>query len=147
MYLLMKRFLISSNSCVIVIFFFNLTLMAQPKSDSLLISILAANRNEIFQQVLQDPQTYRLQIIYTEINRDKHNKPFFKNYYFNYDPGFYFNPASTVKLPLAFLALEKLNKMHISGVKKYTALQFDSSNERQVSLYRDSSSENHLPSI
>ncbi len=132
---------------MIFFFFFNTTLRAQPKNDSLLNSIFATNHNGLFQQVLHDPQTYRLQIIYTEINRDKHNKPFFKNYYFNYNPDLYFNPASTVKLPLAFLALEKLNRLHIKGVTKYTALQFDSSYERQVSLYRDSTSENKLPSI
>jgi beta-lactamase class A len=132
---------------MLVFFFLHLTLTAQPKNDSLLNLIFATNHNKVFQQVLHDPQTYRLQIIYTEINRDKHNKPFFKNYYFNYDPGFYFNPASTVKLPLALLSLEKLNKMHISGVTKYTAMQFDSSNKWQVKLYRDSSSPNQLPSI
>jgi hypothetical protein len=107
----------------------------------------AENKNAVFQRVLADPQTYRLQIIYTEINRNKHNKPSFKNYYYNYDADLYFNPASTVKLPLALLSLEKLNKMHVKGVNKHTALQFDSSYEKQVSLYKDTSSENQLPSI
>src|SRR6266576_3817666 len=122
-------------------------LIAQPRTDSFLMTILANNKNEIFQQVLRDPQTYRLQIIYTQINRDKRNKPSFKNYYFNYDPDLYFNPASTVKLPLALLSLEKLNRMHIKGVNKYTAMQFDSSYEKQVILYKDSTSQNQLPSV
>jgi hypothetical protein len=104
-----------------------ISLFAQPTTDSLLRQILEGNKNSVFQQVLKDPQTYRLQIIYTQINRDKHNKPTFKNYYYNYDPDLYFNPASTVKLPLALLSLEKLNKMHIKGVNKYTSVQFDSS--------------------
>ena len=132
---------------IVIFSFINIVSMAQPRTDSLLSSILASNHNGIFQQVLHDPKTYRLQIIYTEINRDKRNKPTFKNYFFNYDPDFYFNPASTVKLPLAFLSLEKLNRMHIRGVTKYTAMQFDSSYEQQVKLYKDSSSENYLPSI
>jgi hypothetical protein len=135
------------NYCCLVIFFFlTITAAGQPKNDSLLRSILAGNNNSVFQEVLHDPQTYRLQIIYTEINRNKKNKPSFKNYYFNYDPDLYFNPASTVKLPLAFLALEKLNIMH-AGVTKYTPLLFDSSYEKQVSLYKDSTSQNYLPSI
>jgi hypothetical protein len=124
-----------------------ISLFAQPTTDSLLRQILEGNKNSVFQQVLKDPQTYRLQIIYTQINRDKHNKPTFKNYYYNYDPDLYFNPASTVKLPLALLSLEKLNKMHIKGVNKYTSVQFDSSYEKQVALYRDSTSQNQLPSI
>jgi len=131
----------------IIFVFFSITLLAQARTDSFLIRILNANQNEIFQQVLHHPQTYRLQIIYTQINRDKHNKPLFKNYYFNYDPDLYFNPASTVKLPLALLSLEKLNTMHVNGLTKYTAMQFDSSYEKQVRLYTDSTSQNHLPSI
>ena len=125
----------------------NVSLLAQSRTDSFLLRILSANNNEIFQQVLHDPGTYRLQIIYTQIDRDKHNKPSLKNYYFNFDPDLYFNPASTVKLPLALLSLEKLNKMHVKGVTKYTAMQFDSSYEKQVKLYSDSTSQNHLPSI
>jgi hypothetical protein len=131
----------------IVFLLFNVTLLAQARTDSFLMGILSSNQNQIFQQVLRDPGTYRLQIIYTQINRDKHNKPSFENYYFNYNPDLYFNPASTVKLPLAFLSLEKLNNMHIKGVTKYTAMQFDSSYEKQVKLYSDSTSESHLPSI
>ncbi|MFN2438645.1 MAG: serine hydrolase [Chitinophagaceae bacterium] len=123
------------------------TLFPQSKTDSLLKNIFANNKNELFQQVLKDPQTYRLQIIYTQINRDKNNKPVFKNYYFNYDPGLYYNPASTVKLPLALLALEKLNTIKIKGIDKNTAVQFDSSYVRQTKLYNDSTSQNALPSI
>ena len=84
---------------------------AQPKTDPLLRQLFVVNTNGIFQKLIKDPGNYRLQIIYTQINRDKHNKPVFKNYYFNYDPKLYFNPASMVKMPLAFLLilLIKLN--------------------------------------
>jgi len=126
---------------------FHLSVFAQRTSDAFLKNILEKNPDPVFQAVFKDPETYRLQIVYTEINRNKHNKPTFKNYYYNYDPGFYFNPASTVKMPLAFLSLEKLNKMHVKGVNKYTSMQFDSSYERQVKLYADTSSQNKLPSI
>src|SRR5436190_1023020 len=110
----------------ILFYFFNTDVFAQPKTDILLQNILSGNNSKELVQVLQHPQTYRFQIIYTQINRDKHNVPIFKNYYYNYDPELYFNPASTVKLPLALLALEKLNIMHIKGVNKYTPIQYDS---------------------
>src|SRR5205814_6849353 len=129
-------------SSVVVFSLLYIVVAGQPKTDSLLYSILAANHDQPFQQVLSDPQTYRLQIIYTEIDRNRHNKLSFRNYYFNYDPDLYFNPASTVKLPLGFLSLEKLNAIHGKGVTKYTAMQFDSSFEKQVKLYRDTSSPN-----
>ena len=124
-----------------------LAAFAQRTTDPLLKNILVKNPDSIFQQVLQDPETYRLQIVYTQIDRNKRNKPSFKNYYYNYDPEFYFNPASTVKMPLAFLSLEKLNNIHVNGVNKFTSMQFDSSYEKQVRLDTDTSSENKLPSI
>ena len=37
--------------------------------------------------------------------------------------------------------------MHVKGVDKYTSMQFDSSYEKQVKLYADTSSQNKLPSI
>lgn len=120
---------------------------AQPKTDKLLQDILSNNRDSVLTEVVQHPQTYRLQIIYTQINRDKNNRPTFKNYYYNYDPELYFNPASTVKLPLALLSLEKLNNIGNKKVNKYTAMQFDSSYTGQTTEYQDSTSQSHLPSI
>ena len=120
---------------------------AQSKTDTLLEQILVKGTGDLVTEVLQNAETYRLQIIYTQIDRTKNNKPVFKNYYYNYDPSRYYNPASTVKMPLAFLALEKLNKMKIKEVNKYSYIQFDSSYEKQTKQYSDSTSESRLPSI
>ena len=121
-------------SLLIVVLLNNTIVLGQPKTDTLLQNILSRNNNNLFQQVLQQKDSFRLQIIYTQINRDKHNTPSFKNYYFNTDSNLYFNPASTVKLPLAILALEKLNNMNIKGVNKYTPLQIDSSYQNQTAV-------------
>ncbi|HWB27010.1 MAG TPA: serine hydrolase [Chitinophagaceae bacterium] len=121
--------------------------VAQPKTDSLLKRLLKSNPSAILQQVLQHPETYRPQIIYTQINRDKHNTPSFTNYYYNVDSLLYFNPASTVKLPLALLSLEKLNEMHVPGVNKFTSIQFDSGYNTLRAEYRDSTAETGVPSI
>src|SRR5579875_1315083 len=132
---------------LLLIQFCNNNSAAQPVTDTLMQTILSTNHNAVFNKVIQHPQTYRCQIIYTQINRNKSNQPTFKNYYFHYDSLLYFNPASTVKLPLALLALEKLNKLHIKDVNKYTAIQYDSSYPGQVAAYKDTTSENGLPSI
>ena len=121
--------------------------MAQPKTSKFLRNILTEANNPSLNPVLQNPQEYRLQIIYTQINRNKKNQPTFKNYYFNYDPQLYFNPASMVKMPLAFLALEKLNTLREKGLNKYTPMAFDSSYAGQKPLYQDITAENNLPSI
>ena len=117
------------------------------KSDARLRSILETNKNEVFQDVLNNATSYRCQVIYTQIDRDRKNVPHFKNYFFHYDSLLYFNPASTVKMPLAFLALEKLNTLAGSGVTKYTPLQIDSSYPGQKTAYTDTTSQNGLPSI
>jgi hypothetical protein len=125
----------------------DITAIGQPKTDSVLQHILQQNSNPLFQQILTQKDSIRVQIIYTQISRNKNNQPDFKNFYFNVDTNLYFNPASTVKLPLALLALEKLNQMKIKGVNKYTPLQIDSGYERQTRVFHDSSSESNLPSI
>lgn len=132
---------------LISLLIFNFPLFAQSKTDGYLSDILLKSNYPILQQVITDPMKYRCQIIYTEINRDKKNNPTFKNYYFNYDPKLYYNPASIVKLPLAFLSLEKLNKLSKKKINKHSIIQFDSSYERQRTLYKDSTSVDGFPTI
>jgi hypothetical protein len=120
---------------------------AQTKTDSLLINILRNERNPALDTIINHPNTFRCQIIYTQIDRDKKNHPSFHHYYFNYSPQLYFNPASMVKLPLALLALEKLKSLRKFNIDKYTPIQFDSTYPGQRILYTDSTAANGLPSI
>ena len=122
-------------------------IQAQAKTDALLADILHNTGQQLVNQVVGDSGKYRLQVIYTQINRDGENNPVFRNFYYNYDPACYFNPASMVKMPLAFLALEKINRLGIPGLDKFTTIQFDSNYKGQKVLYSDSTSANGLPSI
>ena len=119
----------------------------QSKNDPLLKDILSNIQDSTTKSALNNPDQYRIQIIYTQINRDKKGKPTFSNYQLNVDPEFYFNPASMVKMPLAFLSLEKLNGLKKAGVDKYSRMEFDSSYQRQVAMKNDSSAENNTASI
>lgn len=110
-------------------------------------TIFQTIQDSVTKKVLASPDTYRYQIVYTQINRDKNGQPKFTNYTLQVSPEKYFNPASMVKMPLAFLAIEKLNEIGIAGVNKFTTMEYDSSYERQVAMYADSSSENKKPSI
>lgn len=132
---------------ILPLLIYSLSNTAQSRTDKLLKDVFAAEKDSLFQSVVENPETFRFQIIYTQINRDKNNNPSFTNYYFNYDSLQYFNPASTVKLPLAFLALEKLNTLKDKGIDKFTPVQYDSGYSRQTVLYKDSTAENGLPSI
>jgi hypothetical protein len=135
------------NRLILLFLLIPYVVAAQPRTDTYLKDILAPDSDSLLQAVLSRPEIYRYQIIYTQIDRDKNNKPSFKNYYYNVDPFRYFNPASTVKMPLSFLSLEKLNVLAKPGVNKYTAMQFDSAWSRQTKAYTDSTSEDGLPSI
>lgn len=64
--------------------------------------------NPSIQKVVNDIDNYEVQILFTEIVR-KNDSTIFNDYTFNVNEDFYFYPASTVKLPTAILALEKLN--------------------------------------
>jgi hypothetical protein len=88
-----------------------------------------------------------VQIIYTQIDRDANNQPAFRSFYFNGDSSRYFYPASTVKLPLALLALEKINELQTPGLTEHTAVFHDSVFRGQQSVTRDSTSATGLPSI
>jgi Beta-lactamase enzyme family len=122
-------------------------LRSQFRTDPLLEKILQSDRDTILQKLIHHPDKYRIQIIYTQIDRDASNRPRFKNYYFHVGKEFYFYPASTVKLPLAILSLEKLNRLHFAGVDKFSRMEFDSSYSGQKELIHDSSSETGFPSI
>ena len=119
----------------------------QLKTDKFLEEILQTNNHPALWKVLQNPEKHRVQIIYTQINRNNKNKPSFRNFYFHYNPGQYFNPASMVKMPLAFLALEKLNALKKKGVDKYTTVLFDSSKPWQQPLHTDTTKADGLPTI
>ncbi|WP_019989673.1 hypothetical protein [Rudanella lutea] len=99
-----------------------LTGYSQPRTDAFLRDLILKNPHPVVQAVMQQPETHRLQIIYTRIDRDRANKPTCTHYTFRVDSLEYFNPASTVKLPLALLALEKINRLNIPGLTRETAM-------------------------
>ena len=124
-----------------------LNALGQPQTDVFLKDLLEKNPTPIFQEVIRHPDRYRLQIIYTQIERDKNNVPIFRNYYFNVDSTRYFNPASTVKLPLALLSLEKINRLKFRMIDKFTPMQFDSAYSGQTRHWRDPTSPSGYPHV
>ncbi len=124
-----------------------INLYSQQKTDPWLGQLLRAKASPLLQHVLNNPDSFQYQIIYTEINRDKNNHPHFIQHYFHVDPARYYNPASTVKLPTALIALEKLKELKNKGIDKFTTMLTDSSYSAQTAVAKDSSSESGLPSI
>jgi hypothetical protein len=94
-----------------------------------------------------DPDKYDIQVIYTQIDRDANNHPSFTSYRWGVDPKRYFYPASTVKMPAAFLALEKLNDLRIRGLDKFTPMRIGAVTPPQTPVVTDTTSANDLPSL
>lgn len=92
--------------------FFALGVLAMLVSCSANKNILTetlASKNPNIKRIIDNRAQYEVQIIYTQIIRDKAGKISLKDYTYNTNANNYFYPASTVKFPIAILALEKLN--------------------------------------
>jgi len=101
----------------------------------------------LFGDVLKHPTHNEVQILYTRIDRDEDNIPHFRSFGYRLNPTWYFYPASTVKLPAAIFALEKLNALKVKGLSKESAMITDSAFAGQTKVEKDSSSATGLPSI
>ncbi|MFL5752907.1 MAG: serine hydrolase [Bacteroidia bacterium] len=97
--------------------------------------------------IISNPKKYRIQIIYTQIDRDTDNKPSFKQYDYFLDSNNYFYCASLVKLPCSILALEKINELKIQGLTKDSKMITDSASSCQKRVLKDTSSANGFPSV
>ena len=138
----MKNYLIYLLPLFLIQFSF-----AQIGNNHFIQNFLLVNQDSLGIDIIENPERYKLQIIYTQINRDKDNKPSFQTYHYRTDLNEYFYPASTVKLFTSALALEKINLLNITALDKFDIMLTDSIFKGQTSVKVDSSSKNGLPSI
>ena len=116
------------------------------KTDAFLENLLAANP-QYFESVLKNRKQWNTQIIYTQINRGANGIAALKNYYFNVNPADYFYPASTVKLPVALLALQMLNELKEKGIDKNTTMITEAGTASQTAVYNDPTTPDGKPTI
>jgi hypothetical protein len=131
-----------SSLCLVI----SLSVSAQQIDTAFLKSLLESHP-ELFSHILNHPTHNEVQILYTQIDRDENNVPHFTSYSYRLDANHYFYPASTVKLPTAIFALEKLNELNIPGLTKKTVMKTDSSFAGETKKTEDTTSANGLPSI
>ena len=133
-------------SALVLYFSLLLTACSHSDQDGLLEDLLHKN-SEMFAEVLDFPDRYGVQVIYSRIDRDAENQPVLKHFTYRVDPEVYFYPASMVKLPIAILSLERLNQLNVPGLTKYSLMLTDSAWSGQTSVKPDTSSENWYPSV
>ena len=111
--------------------------------DNVMERLLKSNPT-YFKQLTDNPSKYRLQILYTQIDRDVENKPTFTTHAYRADANEYFYPASTVKLAASVLALEKVNRLKIDKSTTFHTLK---NRPTQLEVLKDTSAVNGKPSI
>lgn len=134
------------NTILFLLLMLNVTAFAQ-QPDTVFLKNLLQSHPELFSGILNHPTHNEVQILYTQINRDKNNVPHFTSYSYRLNANHYFYPASTVKLPTAIFALEKLHELNIPGLTMSSVMKTDSSFEGETKMTEDTSSINGLPSI
>ena len=100
--------------------------------------------------VLDQSELFEIQIIYTQIDRDDQQNPRFTTWRLGADDSRYFYPASTVKMPLAFLALEKINRIRSEGnldLSRETSYRLESERPDQTEWSVDLKAPQSKPSI
>ena len=129
------------------------TIMAPPlikddsKTDAFLENMLKENP-ALFDSILNHKKEWNVQIIYTQVDRGSNGIPQLKNYYFNVNSGHYFYPASTVKLPITLLALQKLNELKEKGIDRNTTMITEAGiDTQQTPVYNDPTTPDGKPTV
>ena len=97
--------------------------------------------------VMSQPDRFKLQVIYTQVDRDQHNQPLLHYYHLGLNHQRYFYPASTVKLPIALLAPEWLNQPQQAAITMFSPMLTDTAFIGQTEANVDTTSASGLPSI
>lgn len=116
------------------------------RTDALLEQLLNAYP-QYFDTILQQKDQFKLQIIYTQIDRGAANHPVFRSYYYNVDSGSYFYPASTVKMPVALLALQRLRELRVPGLDLSSSMITEQQYSKQTPVYNDPTTPDGRPTI
>jgi hypothetical protein len=139
----LKRNLLRSN--FLFAFCIAIASISHAQTSPFLDTLLKADLPQ-FATVLANPGKFKLQVIYTRIDRNEKNEPSFKDFKFNVNKN-YFYPASTVKLPIALLALIKLEELNKQGLNRETAMITDSAFFCQKKINADTTSPSKYPTI
>lgn len=118
----------------------------RPETDSFIKNLLDQSTGQ-FDSLTRQKETFRIQIIYTQIDRKANGTPVFTHHYYNVHPDAYFYPASTVKMPVAFLTLQRLNELKIKGLDKHSTLITEQAYSGQSSVYNDPTTADGRPTI
>jgi hypothetical protein len=143
------------NGLLLILFFvllMNNTQAQDPRSvkkinDDFIEKLL--QQDAFFQPYLKNSKDYKIQIIYTEINRDDSGVVSLTHHGYNINDEGYYYPASTVKFPISILAMQKIKELQAANkrINIYNGLATDAAGHNQETVFNDPTAADGKPSI
>jgi hypothetical protein len=100
-----------------------------------------------FDSVILHRIGWNVQIVYTQIDWGKNGVPSITQHYFNKKDAAYFYPSTTLNLPIAMLALQKLHELPFPGIDMNTGMITESGYRGQTAQYNDANTPDGRPTI
>lgn len=115
------------------------------QSRTILEEVLRSSDTAI-QRVVKNLEKHQVQIVLTQVEKMENKRVQFETTSFQLDESFYFYPASTVKLPVAVLALQKIRALQRAGIPIdiKTPFQVYDSKETLIAANDSTHPEGHL---
>jgi len=125
-----------------------LMIQCQEKKPEGLLEEIFQQGSKKFQKVVSKKDKYEIQVMFSPVSIGD-NEIIVEDHFFNFRPDDYFYPASTVKMPVAFLALQKIEELRQIGlpVDIHTSLTIDSLRPAQSPVRIDTTASNGYASI
>lgn len=120
----------------------------QPEYLDPMFEILESMKEE-FPMIVSNPEKYELQVRYTQIETLDNGSLDCRTFSYREDPKSYFYPASTVKMPVAFLAVEKCERLQAEGhdITIDTPIQFLDGTNPMTEFLNDPTAKNEQITI
>ena len=99
--------------CILVCI--SLSAIGQSRSAQQNLSVALMSQDAAISQITAPNNPFELQVSWTQINKDPQGNVFFDSASYQADAQRYFYPASTAKLPIAVMALEKIRALQAQG--------------------------------
>ena len=96
---------------------------------------------------MDNDEHHEIQILYTQVDRDSENNPILNEYEYGVGAENYFYPASSIKLPAALVALEKMAALSVPNLNRDTPLKIKISHNSQTAVDFDNSAQKGQPTL
>jgi hypothetical protein len=123
-------------------------LSCQEKVDKTVFDTLFEDCSGLIKSVIDEKDKYEVQILFSPITR-RADSIIIEDNFFNFRPGEYFYPASTVKMPVVFMAMQKLEELRLAGIEidRNTPLIIDSTRTLHTPVLWDSTNTSYKPTL